>query len=181
MKELFLALAAQLQAKCPELVWIDLYNRQFENLPESYASLLPAALIEMSVDWSATAKGFQSGLATVVVYVGQDYYEDSQQQSGQQAEAAARLFDLPQKVYLALQGFTKQPAFSGLERVRSEPDTDYSNLVVQRIAFRTTIADAEAAQPTGKVKVVAAMKLGKNIIPDSPYPEPPVFPVDIIN
>ncbi len=175
MKELFLALAAQLQDKIPELVWIDLYSRQFENLSESYASLLPAVLIEVAVDWSGVSKGVQNGSTLVVLHVGQDCYEDTYSQSPQQAEALARLFDLPQRIYVALQGLTGA-TFSGLERTRSEPDTDYTNLNVQRITFRTIISDAEAVQPVNKIKLVPDLKLGKNVIPDQVYPELPIYP-----
>lgn len=175
MKELFLALVAQLAKEVPELVWIDLYNRQFENLPDSQAAPLPAVLIEIAVDWSGVSKGVQNGSTLVVLHVGQDCYEDTNNQSPQQAEALSRLFDLPQRIYLALQGLTGD-TFSGLERTRSEPDMDYTNLNVRRETFKTVISDNQAAQPTGKIKLTPGLKLGKNIIPDEPYPEPPVFP-----
>jgi hypothetical protein len=175
MKELYTALCAALRS-VEGLAYIDLYNRQYED-ESRWAQLLPGVLVEMRTDWQGQGKGYQRGLCTVTLHVGDHWCEDTYDGAPGQADGLARYFDRLQAIYLAVQGLTGE-RFSGLERRRTEPDTEFGGLLLHRTVFETTIADPDkaAGDQSKLIKVSPALFLGKNIVPDTAYPQPPVFP-----
>ncbi|MDJ1494159.1 hypothetical protein QNI19_14540 [Cytophagaceae bacterium DM2B3-1] len=183
MKELFLAISTKLMAAGLGIKWMDVYNRQFENLEldrnnDSTIVPLPAVLVEMSVDkWDGQSKGIQIGECIVTLHIGQDLYEDTYDGSPDQIKALSNIFDLPEAIYLQLQGF-KGATFSGLERTKHIPDTSFTNLNVQQVIFKTTLSDpSKARADEAKLKKLTPdLKLSKNVIPDSIYPQQPVTP-----
>jgi hypothetical protein len=180
MKELFIALGAALMNAGLQIKYIDLYKRQFENLEQDKEIVhnsfdFPAVLIELKVNWTSTAQGVQSGNCTVTLHIGQELYENTDYNSPESLNALANIFDLPQAIYLTLQGLTGLK-FTGLVRTDDEPDVDYGNLNVHKLTFTTTITDAVKFNTSRFIKVGADLKLGKNITPDTVYPQPAVIP-----
>lgn len=188
MKELVHALFSTLANASLGIQFLDLYNRQFEQLEqgkdiEVNSFDLPAVLVQLKVVWALQAKGIQRGDCTITLHIGQELYENTDAQSPESLDALGRIFDLPQEIYLALQGLTGAN-FTGLVRIDSEPDADYTNLNVQRVVFKTTITDASKANTDQDrfVKLTPDLKLGKNITPDydragnAVYPQPAVIP-----
>jgi hypothetical protein len=141
MKAQILAIFQHLKLKIPELKRIDLYNTdQFETYEQDHPLPLPSVLVEiLPITWQRTKQGIQQGKLTLRFHLGQELYSDSWQDSPSQ-NRALEVFDLLQRLYLALQDFAP-PNCTLLERVQTNTDTQYKNCIVHITEFVCTYND----------------------------------------
>jgi hypothetical protein len=155
MKDLYLAVATALDAiPAPDkIVLIDRWNNQFSRQDETHPLLTPCAFIELgNVAYSRNKQGIQTGKVTLRVYVGQSIYTDSYQNATDQA-TALKTFDLLEKVYTSLQDLSGEK-FTKLERVSTDYDTQYTNLITDAMTFETTYTDTSKLEASNKIKIM---------------------------
>ena len=142
-KALYTEIRDRLRSELPAIGTLTRFNNQFEQMEESQVLELPAVLIEIAeTSWANTSKFQQSGTAIVRIHIGQELYGDFTDGSEFESKALST-FDLPQSIYLALQGFSGS-CFSSMTRINSFIDSSYDHLTVDQIEFTTSISDRSA-------------------------------------
>ena len=111
MERLILEIEERLRAEVPELGTVDenygQFQKMFEEDEESdiYPVVSPAALIDVrEVSWSNLSGAQQRGVATVVVALAIDCYDDTHATSEQRQRISERM-SLMKRVHWALQGW----------------------------------------------------------------------------
>lgn len=158
MKELITAVMERLKEQVPELRWIDINLGQMatENPPVDY----PCALVDVPRgDYSDASSGMQLGRLMLEVELYFIVRTPSSMATPEPIRAQAFAhFDVAEKVYLALQGFSGD-TFTRLTRKRTEKDKEYYPRPF-RLLFECGVKDVSAMP--GRIKVRPDLNLLQN-------------------
>lgn len=125
----------------PIIKQIDRWNNQPSQPEQNIPLIMPAVFIDFGeVQWTAKKKLIQEGKLTIRIYVVQENYSDTQDSSVQQAQGLSNNYDLLEKIYTKLDGFSGGK-FKPLVRTTTDFDSNYSNVLVDAITFSTTYTD----------------------------------------
>lgn len=149
--DIFDALAARIKAEVPEIKTFKLYNNQFakENAEKAFA--YPALMVEFSdLSYWAKSHGLQEADTNITFYLGF---------ASLKTEDRA-VFEVAQKVNIALQGFASAALFAPLNRKQEQQDSDHDGVIVWKTTYTTLITDNTANSKNRLVRVTPAPDLG---------------------
>ena len=141
-KNLFIALCERLRDKVSELNFVDLWLDQLSDLGENLPVFLPAAFLEIKCNWDGfvLGRGQQRGEATIRVHLVMQTYAETESLSLQQSTALL-MYDIAQKIYLALQGFGTEQATPLIRKGETDIRGLDAGLYELIVPFATSLRD----------------------------------------
>lgn len=154
--QLFIDICDRLEAKVPELRWIDKDWNQLDLPDQSYPLQFDACLISFpEIPWDSLTRGAQDGVVNILVKVAVDMYNDTHIANGvtapDRALAIAKM-QLVNKVQAALHGF-EGTYFSKLVRKRSVEERRKDGLLVFNEYYECRAQDNSGAINYEKVTI----------------------------
>lgn len=142
MKALYIALLDKLKIQVPELITINLFNNQLDNMIQKEVVFLPCVLIEFEqIDFVNKTENIQEASIRLRFHLAQNIIGlDTYQDSENIADALA-IFDLKDKVNQALMTFSA-PNTSDFKRVGEIYNTQYTNVYVIELLYECLYIDA---------------------------------------
>jgi hypothetical protein len=131
------AIKAKIQA-LEGFEWGGLFNNQFDEEATEDATRYPIVYAEYSpIEWSAATgnnKNLQKGDVEVILHIGFKTLKKDNDE----------VLSLVDQVFAALHGYGSED-FDPLRRIREIQDTQYNNVLVWLLTFKTTLTDCGAA------------------------------------
>ncbi len=141
MKDLYLALVERLKTQVSELVTIDLFNNQFQNMMENQVIFFPCVLIEFEqIDFKNRTENIQEADVRLKFHLAQNIIGLDTYEGSENITNALAIFDLKDKVNQALMTFTEANT-SDFRRVRERLDAQYTNVYVMELSYECLYVD----------------------------------------
>ena len=142
MKQLYLDIQTQLQAKATDIQFIQLYNNQFTLLQNGSATFAtPAVFVELAVNAvQQLGTGIQLFDLTVRLHICHQFLNSDN------ITEDLDVYDLAQEVYKAMQEF-ETTGSSAFVRISEEEDTNYKSIYHYIMDFGTTYIDSDHQDP----------------------------------
>lgn len=146
MKELLTDIQNRLLAEVPELKYVDMDWGQLDFYNPHPPVKFPCALIDInSVQWSNVLKKGQMGLATTVITVADLRLSNTSGAAPQsQKDKAMEIFDVLEKIHIALHGWTAHASYTSLIRQTNTLRRREDGVKFYQITFTTEVKDDSA-------------------------------------
>lgn len=132
MKNVFIAVKAQLKAKVPGILQLERWNNQLANEGTGPALVFPAIYYQIDgVKMESISHGIQHGSGILRIR-----YCDKQLRP-----ADLKTYDYEAAGYLSLQGFKGGPILTGLDRIALYPDPNHAAVEVVIAEYRLKYED----------------------------------------
>lgn len=142
MKKFIIDIRNHLFENVPELKHIAVYNGQLDRIDggQDWAFAFPCAFIEMQVINIGMVGRYSEDMSVnMTIHIGHEFY------NGDRMDENLEVFDLKQKIYLALKTFQGDNS-STLNRIRDEQDFDSTNVYHFRQTYEFNLID-DSAEP----------------------------------
>lgn len=155
MIQLFNDIKQQILNEVPEIQFVQMYNSQFADMDRDergasiYSFPLPAAFIEFEDDLQYLQLGNGVQLIDplfIKIHIAHEYYDAQDGTMEQNLE----IFNLRQKVYMALQKFEPNGAVAFM-RINETQDKHHTNLYHYIQTYQTNFIDSERQEPVNGV------------------------------
>lgn len=166
MKQLLTDLQNRIIAEVPALRYVDIDWGQLSYYFPHPPIQWPCALIDITnVQWSNVLKNGQLGMATIQISVADLRLTNTSGKAPQgQKDNALAIWDILNKVYVALQGWAGDKSYAGLMRTANSQTRREDGVRIYQITFTTEIKDnaaipvldTTAATPQPKVKFITS-------------------------
>lgn len=142
MKNVFVAVRAELKAKVPGILQLERWNNQLSNEATGTALVFPAIYYQIDgVKLSSISHGIQHGEGILRIR-----YCDKQLRA-----ADLKTYDYEALGYLALQGFKGGPILTGLDRIALYPDPNHAAVEVVIQEYRLKYEDRSKFEAKNQV------------------------------
>jgi hypothetical protein len=141
MKALYIALVNRLKTKVPELVTIDFFNNQLQNMMEKQVVFFPCVLIEFEeIIFTNRTENIQEANIRLRFHLAQNIIGLDTYEGSENITDALAIFDLKDKVNQALMTFSETNT-SDFRRIGERNDAQYTNVHVIELVYECLYID----------------------------------------
>lgn len=159
--QLYLALQQQITANVPEIKWIDMDLGQLESYEERPAVQWPCVLIDFpAAQYSNNSDGVQWCEVNISIRLGFAPFSSTNHLTPDVSkENALQYFEIENKLYDALQGFTAGDCVQGLVRISAATERREDIYRVRELQFTTATEDDTAQNYHNKTEADLEMQV----------------------
>jgi hypothetical protein len=141
MKALYIALVNRLKTQVSELVTIDFFNNQLQNMLENKVIFFPCVLIEFEeIIFTNRTENIQEASIRLRFHLAQNIIGLDTYEGSENITDALAIFDLKDKVNQALMTFV-EPNTSDFRRIGERNDAQYTNIHVIELLYECLYVD----------------------------------------
>lgn len=162
--QLFLAIQQQIKSKVPEVLWIDQDLGQLEGYDNRPSVSFPCVLIDFpTTQYSGLGEMVQWADVNISVRLAFAPFSSANSVAPDiSKEAALFFYEIEDKLYQALQGFTADECVQPMVRISAATERREDTYRVRELIFTTATEDVTAKYPVNIVK--ADLDLSKEIM-----------------